>query len=241
MTPGDGPAPLTFVLVHGAWHGGWCWTRVRDILTRRGHAVFTPTLTGLGERAHLMSPDITLETHIADVADLIGEEDLHDVVLCGHSYAGWVISGVVEEVEERIKALVHLDGYVPEDGECGSDEFSPKDKARVEKALAAGKPSWPPPDARHFGVNDADIDWVNELLTPHPIGVSRNPIRLTGARERIPKKAYIRALAYQNARFDADFEKLRHHPGWQLFEVPCGHDVMVDMPERLAEILEEVA
>ena len=235
------PASLTLVLVHGAWHGGWCWSRVRDILTGRGHRVFTPTLTGLADRAHLMASGITLDTHIADVANLIRWEGLHDVVLCGHSYAGWVISGVAEEVEERIGAMVYLDGYVPEDGESGRSVGSPNGRARIEQALAAGDLSRPPPNARHFGVNDADLDWVNGLLTPHPIGVALTPIRLTGARERIAKLAYIRAPAYPNPRFDADYAKLKLRPGWRCLEVPCGHDVMVDMPDRLAEILEEVA
>lgn len=241
MSAGNGPAPLTFVLVHGAWHGGWCWARVRDILTGRGHRVFTPTLTGLADRAHLMGTEITLDTHVADVANLIRFEGLAEVVLCGHSYAGWVISGVAEQVEDQIGALVYLDGYVPEDGESGGDAFSPEDKASIEQALNAGDPSWPPPDARHFGVNEADLDWVNGLLTPHPVGVALSPIALTGARERIAKLAYIRAPAYPSARFDADVAKLRNRPGWRCYEVPCGHDVMIDMPDRLAEILEEVA
>jgi len=188
-----------------------------------------------------MSSDITLDTHIADVTNLIRGEGLRDVVLCGHSYSGWVISGVAEEVGDRIGALVYLDGYVPEDGECGRDAMSPQGKAGIAEALAAGEPAQPPPDARHFGVNDADLDWVNGLLTPHPVGVALTPIRLTGARERIAKKAYIRAPAYPSARFDADYAKAGDRPGWQLYEVPCGHDVMVDMPDRLAGILEEVA
>lgn len=241
MTVGNGPGGRTFVLVHGAWHGGWCWRRVRDILASHGHEVFTPTLTGLADRAHLMADHITLDTHIADVANLIRWEGLRDVVLCGHSYSGWVISGVAEQVEDRIGALVYLDGYVPEDGESGRDVISPRGKASIAEALAAGDPARPPPDARHFGVNDADLDWVNGLLTPHPVGVALTPIRLTGARERIAKKAYIRAPAYASARFDADYAKVADRPGWQLYEVPCGHDVMVDMPDRLAEILEEVA
>lgn len=241
MTVGNPPTPRTFVLVHGAWHGGWCWVRVRDILKRRGHAVFTPTLAGLADRAHLMGTGITLDTHIADVANLIRAEGLRQVVLCGHSYAGWVISGVAEVVEDRIGALVYVDGYVPEDGESWIETMPPGGRTGIDAALAAGAPSWPPPDARHFGVNETDLEWVNGLLTPHPVGVALSPIRLSGARERMAKLAYIRAAAYPSARFDADYAKLRDRPGWRLYEVPCGHDVMVDEPDRLAQILEEVA
>jgi pimeloyl-ACP methyl ester carboxylesterase len=239
----DGPATggRNYVLVHGAWHGGWCWARVRDILTQRGHRVFTPTLTGLADRSHLMSRDITLDTHIADVANLIKWEGLRDVVMCGHSYAGWVISGAVEQVEDRIGAMVYLDAYVPEDGECGRDVISERGKASIDEALANGVPGRPAPPARHFRVNEADRDWIDGLLTPHPVGVALSPIRLTGARERIASKTYIRTPNYPSVRFDADAEKVRARPGWEVMELPCGHDVMVDMPERLAEILEQVA
>jgi pimeloyl-ACP methyl ester carboxylesterase len=241
MTDEPGAGGRNFVLVHGAWHGGWCWARVRDILTNRGHRVFAPTLTGLADRSHLMSRDITLDTHIADVANLILWEDLREIVLCGHSYAGWVISGVVEKVENRVGALVYLDAYVPEDGECGRDVISERGKASIDAALAAGEPSRPAPPARHFRVNETDRDWIDGLLTPHPVGVALSPIRLSGARDRIKSKTYIRTPAYPSARFDADADKVRARPDWEVTELPCGHDVMVDMPERLAEILQQVA
>ncbi|MDH3241866.1 MAG: alpha/beta fold hydrolase [Alphaproteobacteria bacterium] len=241
MTGGPGGGARNFVLVHGAWHGGWCWARVRDILTARGHRVFTPTLTGLADRSHLMSRDITLDTHIQDVANLILWEGLGDVILCGHSYAGWVISGAVERVADRVAALVYLDAYVPEDGECGRDVISERGKASIDAALKAGEPSRPAPPARHFRVNEADQDWVDGLLTPHPVGVALGPIRLSGARERIAHKTYIRTPAYPSARFDADAAKVRARPGWDFIELACGHDVMVDMPDRLADILEQVA
>jgi len=108
----------TYVLVHGAWHGSWCWKRVRKSLRDAGHQVFTPTLTGVGDRSHLNSAAINLSTHIADVVNLLQWEDLSDVVLCGHSYGGSVISGVIDRIPERIRTLVYLDAFVPEDGEC---------------------------------------------------------------------------------------------------------------------------
>ena len=108
----------TFVLVHGAWHGSWCWKRVRQDLQARGHAVFTPTLTGVGERSHLLARNVDLETHVLDVVNLIAWEDLHDLVLCGHSYGGCVVTGVADRLPERIRALVYLDAFVLDDGEC---------------------------------------------------------------------------------------------------------------------------
>src|SRR5262245_4483830 len=114
-------APKTFVLVHGAWHGGWCWRRVADILERQGHKVFAPTLTGLGERSHLMRAGINVSTHATDVVNLIQWEDLAGVVLCGHSYGGMVVSGVAEQVADRIASIVFLDAFVPENGDSMLD------------------------------------------------------------------------------------------------------------------------
>src|ERR1700722_11132565 len=113
--------PATYVLVHGAWHGGWCFARVAELLRARGDRVFTPTMTGLGERVHLAHPGITLDDHVTDIVNVLRFEDLRDVVLLGHSYGGFVISGVVEAVPERIAALVFLDAFVPQDGESLAD------------------------------------------------------------------------------------------------------------------------
>lgn len=233
------PQHRNFVLVHGTSHGGWCWARVADLLRARGHRVFTPTLTGAGERSHLMSADINLDTHITDVVNVIKWEGLEDVVLCGHSYGGWVISGVVEQVLPRIGSIVYLDAFMPEDGQRGVDLQSPGSKAAVAEAVENGEISRPAGSAARYGVNEQDLPWVNSLLTPQPIGVSLQPIRLTGARERVAKKSYVLATGYANLLFVACHERLKADPSWRLFEAPCGHDVMIDMPELLADILIE--
>jgi pimeloyl-ACP methyl ester carboxylesterase len=119
----------TFVLVHGAWHGGWCYKRVAQLLRQSGHEVYTPTLTGLGERSHLMNRTIDLETHVRDIVDVIRWEELSDLVLCGHSYGGMVISGVVEKVPEKIRALVYLDAFVPDSGQALTDFLPPEQAA----------------------------------------------------------------------------------------------------------------
>ena len=229
-------SPRTFVLVHGAWHGGWCWRRVADRLRREGHQVFTPTLTGVGERAHLIGCDISLATHIADVVNVITSEDLADVVLCGHSYGGFVISGVAEEAEARIAALVFLDAFVPQNGEPMVDIASPATRDAIAATVARGERTIAPISAAFFRVNEADCAWVDDRCTPHPVATTTEKIVLTGARERIAKKAHVRASGYPSGPFDAT-ARLKAQGGWQVHELACGHDAMVDMPEAVAEIL----
>lgn len=232
----------TFVLVHGTSHGGWCWVRVAELLRSRGHRVFTPTLTGCGERSHLMRADIDLDTHITDVVNVIKWEGLEDVVLCGHSYGGWVISGVAEQVLPAIRSIVYLDAFLPEDGQRGFDLQSPDSKVAVEKAVAAGEISRPAGSAARYGLAGEDLAWADSLLTPQPVGVSLQPIRLTGARDRVPKKAYILATGNNtNPAFPAACDKLKSDPSWQVFDLPCGHDAMIEMPEALSDILLQVA
>ena len=138
----------TFVLVHGAWHGSWCWKRVRRALQARGHEVFTPTLTGVGERSHLLAPQVDLDTHINDVVNCVKWEELSDVVLCGHSYGGCVIRGAADRIADRIGALVYLDAFVPETGRSLHDTLPQKTRdGQVDLAKAAGE-GWKLPPIR---------------------------------------------------------------------------------------------
>lgn len=230
-----------FVLVHGAWHGGWCWSRVADRLRRDGHAVFTPTLTGLGERAHLLSSDIDLETHIADVVNVIKWERLNDVVLCGHSYGGFVISGVAEAMAGAIRSIVFLDAFLPENGDTILKLTGAAVQDAIRAALQRGECGVPPRPAAAFGVNAADRHWVDSLCVPQPIGTFTAPIALSGARERIARKTYIRAKGYDNPAFDRALAAVQADLSWRRHEVACGHDVMVDSPERLSELLLQAA
>jgi len=228
----------TFVLVHGAWHGAWCWRRVARLLTRAGHDVFTPTLTGLAERSHLLNPDINLDTHILDIVNEMKWQELSDVVLLGHSYGGMVISGVAEKMEKAIASLVMLDAFMPEDGESVLDIYPPAMREPVLAAVRSGATTMPPRAAALFKVNEKDRAWVDAQCTPQPIQCWLQKLKLTGARERIAKKTYIRASGYQSPYFDAGLATARQR-GYRTYEVPCGHDVMLDMPERLAQILQE--
>jgi pimeloyl-ACP methyl ester carboxylesterase len=188
-----------------------------------------------------MSTDINLDTHIADVANVIKWESLEDVVLCGHSYGGWVISGVVELVPDLIGSIVYLDAFMPENGDRGIDTQSKGAREAVEKAFAAGEPSRLAGSAAQYGLVGEDLAWVDSKLTPQPIGVSLQPIRMTGARERVPKKSYILASGYNNPPFVGCYEALKSDPSWRLFDLPCHHDVMVQIPGELSDILVEVA
>jgi pimeloyl-ACP methyl ester carboxylesterase len=233
--------PYTFVLVHGAWHGGWCWQRVAGRLRSGGHTVFTPTLTGLGERSHLLRAGIDLKTHIADVVNVMKWEGLSDVVLCGHSYGGMVISGVAEALPQAIRSIVFLDAFVPRNGEAVQDLTGPAVKEAAQAALQRGDIAIPPRAAEAFGVNEADRAWVDRLCVPQPIACFTSKIVLTGAVDRIARKSYIRAASYVNPGFDRALSEAQSKPSWRTYEVPSGHDVMVDMPERVADILLEVA
>jgi pimeloyl-ACP methyl ester carboxylesterase len=231
----------TFVLIHGAWHGGWAWQRVADRLRARGHSVFAPTLTGLGERAHLLRPGIDLSLHIADVLGVIKYEQLNDFVLVGHSYGGCVISGVAEAVADKIRSIVFLDAFIPDNGESLFDVVQPAVKEVIQGVLDRRETTVPVRDAAAFKVNEKDRAWVDSLATPQPIRTMTEKIKLIGARDRIAKKIYIRASGYPNVSFDKAFARVKADRGWCAYEVPCGHDVMIDEPERLTEILIEVA
>jgi pimeloyl-ACP methyl ester carboxylesterase len=231
----------TFVLVHGAWHGGWCWRRVADLLETKGHKVFAPTLTGLGERSHLMRAGINVSTHVTDVVNVLKWERLTDVVLCGHSYGGFVVSGVAEQAAGKIASIVYLDAFVPENGDSMASLTSQAVRDNLKIATERGDIGVPARPAAAFLVNEKDQAWVDSLTGPQPIETMTEQVVITGARERIAKKSYIRAGAYPNPGFDKAFARVKADRAWRTYEVPCGHDVMVDMPERLAEILLEVA
>lgn len=227
----------TFVLVHGAWHGGWCYARVAERLRARGHRVFTPTLSGLGERANTARPEIDLTTHVTDICNVLVYEDLHDVVLCGHSYGGMVISGVVETMPERIAALVYLDAFVPDDGQSLHDLVPEAQRARQIEAAAANGGYIPPISAAHFGVNEGDRAYVDARCTFHPFETMRERLVLTGAGEKIAHKMYLRAGNYASIPFDAARTRYSAEPGWVVEAIEAGHDVMLDNPEALADAL----
>jgi len=228
----------TYVLVHGAWRGSWIWKRVRRALQAHGHEVFTPTLTGVGERSHLLSREVNLETHIADVINLIRWEELTNVVLCGHSYGGCVVTSVADRIPEKITALVYVDAFVPENGQSLHDTLPPEDRnAQLEAARTVGE-GWktPPIPADVFNVNARDRDWVERQSTLHPLACFQQPLRLTGAINQIEDITYILANGWSPSPFPQFYYKAKAR-GWKTLTLTCGHDVMLDQPEELTQEL----
>jgi pimeloyl-ACP methyl ester carboxylesterase len=227
-----------FVLVHGAWHGGWCWRRVADRLTAKGRYVVAPTLTGVGERSHQASDSISLSTHVEDVVNEIKWKDLESVVLVGHSYGGMVITGVVEQVRERIAAIVYLDAFLPADGQSVSASATRRSTPPGETSAPLPEYLVRPISAATFRVNAKDAAWVDGKMTPHPRKCFTEPLRVTGAYASIAQKIYIRATDYPSAPFDAALGRCKADRAWTTIEMKCGHDVMIDQPAELAAILE---
>ncbi len=237
LFPSAGARAATFVLVHGAFHGGWCFSRVSALLRDAGHVVFTPTLSGLGERSHLFSPAINASTHVRDIRNVLEFEDLNDVVLAGHSYGGQVITGVADVVPERIRALVYLDAFVGEDGKSTLDMDSPAAAAaHTEAARSHGGHTIPPIPAVLFGVNLADQDWVDRLCTPQPFATFAERLALSGRHAGIANRSYVFATGWDGP-FRPTYDRVRAQGGWTTSELGCGHDVMIDRPRDTADLL----
>jgi pimeloyl-ACP methyl ester carboxylesterase len=234
----------TFVLVHGSMHGGWCWKRVAPLLRAAGHDVYTPTLTGLGERVHLAHPGIDLDTHIQDVLGVLAYEDLHDVVLVGHSSSALAVTGVANRASERIAHLVYLDGPVPEDGQAMLNLFPPDGQAARRARVAAEGDGWrlSPADPAAFGVTDAaDATWLRAKLVPHPFGALTQPLRLVNPVGFAGPKTYIACVdAAPEGWREAAVERVRTEPGWRYRELATGHDAMITAPRELATHLLEL-
>jgi pimeloyl-ACP methyl ester carboxylesterase len=227
---------VTFVLVHGAWHGGWCWRFVRPLL--KGHDVFAPSLTGLGERRHLARPDIDLDLHIADVVSILEVEDLRDVILVGHSYGGMVVTGAADRAPDRIRRIVYLDAFFPENGKCALDYVVPERAARMrEEGERVG--SITPPPVSLWGLSKPEhIDFVKPREVRHPYRTMSQKIILKNeaALARLGK-TFIYCSSPATGSFDQFAAKYRNDPKWQFHELKTGHDAMILMPERVAEIL----
>lgn len=236
------PRPVkTFVLIHGASHGGWCYDRVAEILRSQGDRVFAPTLAGLAERASMDARRINLTTHADEIVVLFEQEDLRDVILCGHSYGGMVMAGVADRMPDRISNLVFLDAVVPENGKCMNDYVFPGWRLLPIVIsvwlFGRGYKLTPPPPARFFNVNKADRAMVSKRLTGHPYATLTEKIRIGDNAERIPNHTYIYATNWGNPQIAKQYEAAKARKGWKVFEVESGHDVMIDAPNELARIL----
>jgi pimeloyl-ACP methyl ester carboxylesterase len=236
----------TMVLVHGAWHGAWCWQRVIPHLQHAGVPVHAVTLTGVADRAHLMAPDIRLGTHVQDVLGLITAYELERVVLVGHSYGGIVITGVADQLQlsqpGRVAAMVYVDAITPHPGESWSSTHAPETVAqRLAAAQASGGISFGPPDASVFGLSGADRDWVNRRQTPQPLGVYQDPLEFDPARIASLPRTFIDCTSPALATIAVMRQRVRTEPGWEVLELATGHDPMISEPEALSGMLIDVA
>ncbi len=225
-----------FVLVHGAWHGAWCWKRIVPPLWAAGHRVFAVTLTGVGERAHLLTRQIGLDTHIADVAALFETEELLDAILVGHSYGGMVITGAADRISARLRHLVYLDAMVPHSGESWSSSHTPETQTARRRAIAEHG-TLPAPDPALFGLQGDDRAWVARRQTPQPGACYDMPLHFDAEElARLPR-TFIDCTAPALPTIAASRARVRAEPGWRVIEIATGHDAMISAPEALLAAL----
>ena len=233
----------TFVLVHGAFFGAWCWQRVIPRLEARGHNVHAVTLTGLGERAHLLTPEVGLQTHVDDVVNLLESKDLHEVVLVGHSYAGMVIGCASHRVPQRLAHLVYLDAFVPEHGKSLFDLQVERFRNALQALADVEGGGWkiPPldPGGETLGVSNAeDIEWLRSKLTAHPLRTLREQATLDHPNAHRILRTYISCTGNPpDGSFLRIAEKLKAEPGWSCLELPSSHSAMITAPDALTDRL----
>lgn len=234
----------TFVLVSGTFCGGWIWRRVADRLEQGGHRVFAPSLTGLADRSHLLSKDVNLDTHIADIVNLIKWESLENVCLVAWSYAGFVGSGALERIGDHVSSVVWLDAFIPVDGQTASDPSAEAMRKAVQVANDKG-------EAGIRGlvkissdaiVAERDRAFVESKVTPHPVGTYLQQIKVSGALQKMAKKTYIRIPRFPQPVFDKALADCKSDKSWTTFELPdSGHMAMLDAPDRLSELILQAA
>jgi pimeloyl-ACP methyl ester carboxylesterase len=225
---------VNFVLVHGGWHGGWAYQRLARLLRSAGHEVYTPTLTGLGDRHHLACMPINLETHITDVQNLIVYESLSEVILVGHSYGGMVVTGVADRIADRVATLVYLDALVPKSGDTLFSLRPEYQTIFLTRAAAGEGRLIAPPAASRFDARSEFWPLIDANTTPHPLACFTQALTLTGAHERVKQRLYIYATG---GIFDGSYERFKGN-GVEIYEVAeAGHTIMLDQPEDVCRIL----
>ncbi|WP_249150936.1 alpha/beta fold hydrolase [Bradyrhizobium sp. vgs-9] len=236
-------ARKTFVLVSGAFCGGWIWRRVSDRLEQGGHKVYAPSLTGLAERSHLLSKDVNLDTHIADVVNLIKWESLDNVCLVAWSYAGFVGSGALESISDRVSSIVWLDAYIPADGQRVADLGLEVVRKGIQAAIDKGEAGVR--GSAHYSpvvVAERDRAFAESKVTPHPVGTYLQQIKVSGALQMVAKKTYIRLPKFPQPPFDKALADCKTDKSWAAFELPdVGHMAMLDTPDRVSELILQAA
>jgi len=232
----------TFVVAHGAWQAGWAWKKMHPLLRAAGHALITPTHTGLGERSHLARPDIDLETHIADVLGVLRFEDLRNVFLIGHSYGGMVATGVAGRAPECVAHIVYLDAFVPHDGQSLADLVGAEAHARAMAAARADGDGWRiPPNPLPPDTSAEDVAWAVPRRVMQPFRTFEQKLRLSAASDSLPRSYVYCRRAGPGDVFRQFSERAKTEPGWRSFELDSSHNPHITMPETLATLLDGIA
>jgi pimeloyl-ACP methyl ester carboxylesterase len=230
----------TFLVCHGAWSAGWAWKKMHPLMQAAGHRLVTPSYTGLGERAHLAGPSIDLETHIADILNVIKYEDLRDVVLIGHSYGGMVATGVADRARDRIARLVYLDAFVPDDGQSLFDLNEPG-REPMRKLASSGDGFRVPPNPTPPDTPADDVAWLTARRVDMPIKCFEMPLKLHNGKLTLPR-SYIYATRITPADpFGPFAARFRGDPGWSYHEIDASHSPHVTAPEALMALLQKIA
>lgn len=228
----------TFLLIHGMWHGAWCWRQLTSLLRASGHDVYTATLTGSGERAHLRYPDIDMNTHIQDVVAVLEFEDLRNVILVGHSLAGYLAPAVAERAPERIAHIINLDGILPVEGKALKDIMPQNFDDFQQRGRANGDEWWTPPVPDWtFGVTGADLEWMKSKLTPYPLKTWLTPMPFSSQSARAIPRTFIRCTDEHTPEGLINDEQECLQLGWQYRQLATGHDAMITAPKDLSECL----
>ncbi|SAK98390.1 esterase [Caballeronia calidae] len=236
----DARSSQTYVLIHGGYHGAWCWKSVANRLRTDGHTVYTPTLTGLGERSHLLHANPSLETFIQDVAQVLRYEELSDVILVGHSFAGSVVSALADRMPERLRHLVYLDAQLLQSGQAPADT-APAEAIEIykQRAQATGGVSIPPGPPESFGITDPQmIERVKKLVTPHPYRTYFDKLKLDHPIGNGKPVTYIACTKPYFANIAPSREYAKAQDGWRYLEIATGHDAMLTEPDELTRMLE---
>lgn len=233
-----------FVLVHGAWHGGWCWRRVVPMLEAAGHKAFAPTCRGVGERAGELTAETGLESYIQDIIAVIEAAALTDVILVGHSHGGWIIAGVADRMPGRIARLIFLDANLVRTDTTPFSTLSADVVAarRLAATRSPGGLTMPAPPAGAFGISDpADVAWVEAHLTPQPLKTYEDALRLDHPIGNGSPVSYVACVDPPFEGVAPARERARREPDWSYMEIASGHDAMVIAPGLLAATLLDIA
>lgn len=232
------PQKKTFLVCHGAWSAGWAWKKMHPLMSAAGHRLFTPTYTGLGEREHLASPSIDLETHIQDVLNVIKYEDLRDIVLLGHSYGGMVATGVADRARDRVTQLIYLDAFAPVEGQSLLD-LNEVARPRMQEITKSG--GWRvPPNPTPADTSQADVEWLTERRVHMPIKCFEMKLKLQGGELTLPR-SYIYATRITPADTFGQFTaRAKSAPGWRYYEIDASHSPNVTAPEALTALLQKI-